>query len=612
MKTLLFLLLLIPGLCWGLTFKDGKQVHDDKVSSSEIENYVPNALAGYQIENRYLNLSYPPHEPSVVEDKYWFGWFWAAHDFNNDGYMDYLYTGTMNPNNVEITGEDTGGICGGERCKGEMPGPTLFLGTKDGNFILKSDLFIDNRELPGQSLSRQNLVADYNNDGVLDLFIADHGVGTHQGIRDSYFLSQQDGTWVESSKTHLSKPNYTIFDHGGAVGDIDNDGDMDIVLTELKNQITCWINDGFGKMKFRVCGNVNAFGIELGDMDGDGYLDLVHAGHEGGAAKGGSTNTGIVLNDGKGNFHKRVELPMIPKWTTVSEVALWDLDKDGDLDITLSRAGHLYVGVAVQIIENLGLNKFDTKLYTLLEAPPDYVPTHEGNEWNNFVQNFLFGDFDNDGQEDILLVAHRDGKHKHIGASILKNEGDVKFRHIPHGEKENPIILLADYKFLINENIKNFAKEIKPVSVEKLEGYTYSKERIYFDSLGAYLIGAKLLKREKNFYIYDGLFEKGEDKFFITLCSEYYKKFKFIGNRVGFAYGNGFNKNPDLEKYGKSECGNEDGFLGHWEDDAQLLKDETNISPFLFEIEHKWKKTLDNLLIMTLEDKNYYLNNWLR
>ena len=30
--------------------------------------------------------------------------------------------------------------------------------------------------------------ADFNNDGVLDLFIADHGVGTHKGIRDSYFF----------------------------------------------------------------------------------------------------------------------------------------------------------------------------------------------------------------------------------------------------------------------------------------------------------------------------------------------------------------------------------------------------------------------------------------
>ena len=85
----------------------------------------------------------------------------------------------------------------------------------------------------------------------MDLFIADHGVGTHKGIRDSYFLSQDDGTWVESSATHLSKSNYMIFDHGGAVGDIDNDGDIDIVLTELKNQLTCWIKmDIFDGYKF--------------------------------------------------------------------------------------------------------------------------------------------------------------------------------------------------------------------------------------------------------------------------------------------------------------------------------------------------------------------------
>ena len=97
-------------------------------------------------------------------------------------------------------------------------------------------------------------------------------------------------------------------------------------------------------------------------------------------------------------------------------------------------------------------------------------------------------------------------------------------------------------------------------------------------------------------------------EFFITLCSEYYKKFKFIGTRVGFAYGNGFKNNPDLEKYGKSECGNEDGFLGHWEDDAQLLKEETNISPFLFEIEQKWKKTLDNLLILSKFNSLFLFN----
>ena len=50
-----------------------------------------------------------------------------------------------------------------------------------------------------------------------------------------------------------------IFDHGGAVGDIDNDGDIDIVLTELKNQLTCWINDGDGVMTYKVCGNITCF-----------------------------------------------------------------------------------------------------------------------------------------------------------------------------------------------------------------------------------------------------------------------------------------------------------------------------------------------------------------
>ena len=306
MKIFFFLFFLIPNLTLSLTFKDGKQVDETSQISNNFEK-KSQPLAGYQIENKVFNINFPPFSPNVVRDKYWFGWFWTAQDFNNDGYLDYLYSGTMKPNNIEITGETTGGACGGKRCEGEMPGPTLFLGNKEGQYVLSSHLFIDNRDLSGQSLSRQNLVADFNNDGVLDLFIADHGVGTHKGIRDSYFLSQDDGTWVESSATHLSKSNYMIFDHGGAVGDIDNDGDIDIVLTELKNQLTCWINEGDGMMTYKVCGNIHAFAIELGDMNGDGYLDLIHSGHEGGA----STDTGIVLNDGNGNFKKRIGIPML-------------------------------------------------------------------------------------------------------------------------------------------------------------------------------------------------------------------------------------------------------------------------------------------------------------
>ena len=52
-----------------------------------------------------------------------------------------------------------------------MPGPTLFLQQSDGTYLDQSTLFIDQRKSPGQSLSRQNLVADFNNDGRPDLLL---------------------------------------------------------------------------------------------------------------------------------------------------------------------------------------------------------------------------------------------------------------------------------------------------------------------------------------------------------------------------------------------------------------------------------------------------------
>ena len=68
----------------------------------------------------------------------------------------------------------------------------------------------------------------------------------------------------------------------------------------------------------------------------------------------------------------------------------------------LSRAGELYVGTGVQVIENLG--KFNSKFYILVNPPKDYVPKHEGNEWNSFVDQIRFSDLDNDNLTDIVLV----------------------------------------------------------------------------------------------------------------------------------------------------------------------------------------------------------------
>ena len=397
--------------------------------SSSVTNSKTKAVAGIDIENDpNIDFFKPPQKPYPTGQLYWFGRMWQMADFNNDGYSDVLYIGTMNPDNVDSIGEDTGGSCGGGACKGNKPLPSLYLGDAKGKLTYAPELLIDKREDSGMSLGRQLLVADYNNDNILDFYIADHGIGTHDGVRDSYFLSQPNGTWVESSETHLSHSNFIVFDHGAATGDIDNDGDMDVVITELATQkygtaFWCLMNNASGFLTKRKCGGSFAFGLELADMDGDGDLDALVGAHE----FENNSFTGIVWNDGRGNFITYNKTPLQryqSKWGVIPEVSASDLDNDGDLDIVYSRAGKLYVGTAIQIIENLGNKKFkDHGIIPLVEAPADYVPVHEGNEWNDFIEMIRFRDLDKDGDNDIYLSS---GSQKTNGTVVINN-GNFNF-----------------------------------------------------------------------------------------------------------------------------------------------------------------------------------------
>ena len=257
--------------------------------SSSSTNSNIKSLAGIDIENDpNLDFFRPPQMPYPVNKLLQHKEDWQMADFNNDGYTDVIYIGGMQANQLteeelkilaeksEIKGITTGDACGDVACSGVKPLPQLFLGDENHNLTYANELIIDNREDPGMSLGKNILVADYNNDGVLDFYIPDHGLGTHDGVRDSYFLSQSNGTWLESSSTHLSHDNFVVFDHGGAVGDIDNDGDMDVVITNTgpsskgtNTSLWCLMNDGTGFLKKRGCGGHFSFAIELGDFDGD-------------------------------------------------------------------------------------------------------------------------------------------------------------------------------------------------------------------------------------------------------------------------------------------------------------------------------------------------------
>ena len=434
---------------------------EKSASSSSSSN--TKALAGIDIENDpNIDFFKPPQKPFPTGQLYYFGRMWQMQDFNNDGYSDVLYIGAMKPNNSNQTGETTGTECGDVACEGNKPLPSLYLGDAKHKLTYAPELLIDNREDSGMSLGRQLLVADYNNDNILDFYVADHGIGTHDGVRDSYFLSQPNGTWAESSETHLSHSNFVVFDHGGATGDIDNDGDMDVVITETNwktgTALWCLMNDGTGYLNKRKCGGIFSFALELADMDGDGYLDVLLGAHE---SEKSIDFTGIVWNDGRGNFdkHNNTRLPQHKKkWASVPEVSAADLDNDGDLDVVYSRAGDLYVGTAIQIIENLGNKKFkDHGIFPLVEAPADFIPTNEGNEWNDFIEMIKFRDLDKDGNIDLYFSS---GSKKTNGM-VLLNKGDFNFSLIKAFEAVELYEKLDDSNVIIPQKVLTDAAKTK-------------------------------------------------------------------------------------------------------------------------------------------------------
>ncbi len=431
LKTLLLTILIstsLIGTAQALTFVNSN--NNNNSSKSTQSTKVDVAKSGINIENDpNLDFFKPPQKPYPTGKLYYFGRKWQMADFNNDGYSDVLYIGVMKPDNSNRTGENPGSECGGGACKGDKPLPSLYLGDAKHKLTYAPELLIDKRDDSGMSLGYRALVADYNNDDILDFYVADTGIGTHNGFRNSYFLSQLNGTWLESSETHLSHSNFAVFDHGGATGDIDNDGDMDVVITELNwktgTALWCLINDGTGYLNKRKCGGIFSFALELADIDGDGYLDVLLGAHE---HEQSIDFTGIVWNDGRGNFnkHNKTSLPQHKKkWGTVPEVSAADLDNDGDLDIVYSRAGKLYVGTAIQIIENLGNKKFkDHGIFPLVEAPDDFIAVSEGNEWNDFIEDIRFRDLDKDGDIDLYLSSSMSRK---TDGMVLLNQGGFAF-----------------------------------------------------------------------------------------------------------------------------------------------------------------------------------------
>jgi len=214
-------------------------------------------------------------------------------------------------------------------------------------------------------------------------------------------------TFVEKS-TGLQPPTMEGGNTELELADINNDGNPDLIsvgdhgnpyVNTDEHGIMVWLNSGQGSWSVVQVGEFGYGGIEAGDLDLDGNLDVVWGIHHdySGVQGFGDTLIGAALGDGTG-------ANWIP-WATglgtggedwgMFETALADFDCNGRLDLVSQSFGY---GQGYHVYENHG-NGTWTQRWVISD--------------NNNNNDLEIGDFNSDGIPDF--VGNRDGTHVYFG-----------------------------------------------------------------------------------------------------------------------------------------------------------------------------------------------------
>jgi hypothetical protein len=172
------------------------------------------------------------------------------------------------------------------------------------------------------------VMADMNKDGNIDI-IAAYAPGPR------VYLGNGKGAWREASEG-LPAPEIHGLYWGIAVGDVNNDGLLDVAAGSAIPGAEVFIQEEGGKFRLASEGIVpmNALGVALGDLDKDGNVDLVVSGKTNTQEIGGVYGVHVFRGDGKGNWKYVTDsgLPLDGKERDWG-VALGDANGDGVLDI---------------------------------------------------------------------------------------------------------------------------------------------------------------------------------------------------------------------------------------------------------------------------------------
>ena len=261
---------------------------------------------------------------------------------------------------------------------------------------------LDDVDYPTQS----GVWGDFNGDGNLDLYVVNESKGTRLGERQYYpsqlYVNQGDGTFVEQAK-QFGVTN-DRFGKGTAAGDFDNDGDLDIYVSNIgKNRLY----ENIDNKKFVDVAeklgvtqpDQRSFATWFFDFNNDGWLDIfvtayfaspTHLTQHYLGRKHGAHRSRLYLNQGDGTFKEigkdaNLDFPCLPMGANFG-----DFDYDGWLDVYLTTGDPLYQ----TLMPNVMLKNDSGNRFLDVTTAGGFGHLQKGH-------GVAFADIDDDGDQDI-------------------------------------------------------------------------------------------------------------------------------------------------------------------------------------------------------------------
>ncbi len=270
-------------------------------------------------------------------------------------------------------------------------------------------MFVDSGQRLGLASTDEVLLGDLDGDGSADAFVANH-------VNAASKLWLNDGEGGFQASTENLPVHRGGYGSGAALGDVDNDGDLDVVAVggDANYLLLNSGNGQFSSSQDFPAPEARFTDAEMGDLDNDGDLDLVLA---------RTSSNQVWLNDGTGQFTDSTQA-LGAGWT--NKIRLGDMDGDGDLDLiaangtTGAQFSKIWLNNGnAEFVE--GADAFQGWSYDLAVADFDGDADLDVffTSWTSSNELWL-----NDGDGNLTSNGQSLGDSGHIGAGLADVDGD--------------------------------------------------------------------------------------------------------------------------------------------------------------------------------------------